>query len=115
MPQHVSHRLRGPRSDACHSRESPPRALLRALLPLLLLSPLIATPGQAQSRATLQVAATVLPAEPSRSALVLRAQALREPGWSVKESRLARVTVAPASHRALPAEPRRIRVDFLRN
>ena len=114
MPQRVSRRPRSPRSDACHSRESPPCAFLRAVLPLLLLAPLIASPGQAQSRASLQVAATVLPAEPSRSALILVAQGLREPRWSVRESRLAQVTVMPSS-RALPTEPRRVRIDFLRN
>ena len=114
MPQRSSDRLRGPLSDPCHSRESPPRSLLWALLPLVLLTPLIATPVQAQSRASLQVAATVLPAEPSRSALILVAQGLREPRWSVRESRLAQVTVMPSS-RALPTEPRRVRIDFLRN
>jgi hypothetical protein len=119
MPQRVSCCVGSLQADASHPRESLPGRLICPLLFVLLLTLFLAIPGQAQSRATLQVAARVLPAEPSRSALALVSQALREPRWTVRgtvrETRLAQVTVMPPSHQPLPTEPRRIRVDFLRN
>lgn len=115
MPQDLSRCHQAPGSAFCHSRESSARCLPLSLSCLLLCTLLIATPARAQARASLQVAATVLPAEPSRSALLLVAQALREPRSGVRESRLAQVTVAPDSARSAARPARRVRVDFLRN
>ncbi|HWA58389.1 MAG TPA: hypothetical protein VG692_14105 [Gemmatimonadales bacterium] len=52
--------------------------------------------------------------EPSRSALTLVGEALRDPRPVARESRLAQVRIEPDAVRD-PLAPRRVRVDFLKN
>lgn len=115
MPQRVSVRVRGREGDACHARVRPRAELFPILFWLLLLTLLLPALAVGQAGASLQVAAKVVYAEPSRSALTLAAQGLKLPSATIRESRLAQVTVAPASDRPAGLEIRRVRVDFLRN
>lgn len=116
MPLHqrLSARATALGSDEGHAGAPDVAGLLLLLLLLLLLSAL--TPGlaRAQASGSLQVAARVVPVEPSRSALTLVGEALRDPRPVARESRLAQVRIDPVAVRD-PLAPRRVRVDFLKN
>jgi hypothetical protein len=85
------------------------RIELGIFLLVLALLALLAGPASAQSRATVQVAARVVSAEPSRQALALASL----PGAEPRRSRLATVRVARETPKA--ASRRVISIDFLRN
>ncbi len=114
MSQHLSGTAGGLPRDPGHPGVR--TELLRLpRLGLLCLVPLLhPTPGQAQTGASLQVAAKVLPAEPSRSALTLALSVLEAPAGGSRTSILARIRAEPTPARETP-ETRRVRIDFLRN
>lgn len=114
-PQRVRCRVMALESDACHPRVRTVREALFILLGLATLLFLCVTPARAQSGASLQVAARVVSTEASRAALALTAAALRSPVSALRQSGLAQVAVSPAPRSADAVEPRRVRVDFLRN
>ena len=80
-----------------------------AFILLLILLALLAGPAAAQSRGQVQVAARVVLAEPSRTALDLGTRSTA-PGSRTYRSSLARIRVTRE-----PAERRVIAIDFLRN
>jgi hypothetical protein len=115
MPHDVSAAPAARRGDGCHARVSARADLLIACGWLALLTLLLPSLAAGQSSASLQVAAHVLYAEPSRAALTLATQSLKETRPAVRESALAQVTVSPAADRPATPRIRCIRVDFLRN
>ncbi len=115
MPQRLRCRVITLDGDPCHPRGRTGPEALFILLGVLTLLLLCAAPARAQSGASLQVAARVVSTEPSRSALALTAESLRSPAAAVRQSTLAQVAVSPAPRPADLAEPRKVRVDFLRN
>lgn len=115
MPQRLRCRVIALESDPAHSRANARGGALFLFLSLLTLLLLLTRPVRAQTGASLQVAARVVSTEPSRSALALTAEVLRKPVAAVRQSVLAQVTVTAAKPEQETPEPRRVRVDFLRN
>jgi len=116
MPQRLSPRLRVRVVHRNHPGALAPdiSLIIRLFLPLAL----FLMPGllQSQSRATMQVAAQVLPVEPSRTALGLAIRSLDDRRPAPRYSSLARVRVEAALPRTTPAlRARAVRIDFLRN
>lgn len=116
MPQRLSPLLRTRAGDRRHPAALAPELPLIAQLCLLLA--LFFVPGvlRAQGRATMQVAAQILPVEPSRTALGLAIRSLDDRRLAPRYSALARVRVEATPGNTAVAEPtRRVRIDFLRN
>ena len=91
---------------------------LRAAWGLATLLAMSVGPSQlsAQSRASVQVAARVLPVEPSRTALGVAVKALDDPSApSSAHSRLALIRVEGATDAPGVRRRRLVRIDFLRN
>jgi len=116
MPQRFPPRLRIRVVDRSHLRALAPdfSLIIRLFLPLAL----FLMPGllQSQSRPTMQVAAQVLPVEPSRTALGLVIRSLHDRRPAPHYSSLARVREEAAPGITSVAGPtRRVRIDFVRN
>lgn len=114
MRQHLGFRAPARSGDACHQGDRPQRRVAFILLLAASLVCLGVPAAHAQTSGSLQVAAKVVSTEPSRSAIALASAALETPFSTVRESNLARVRVEPRVSRNA-AEPRRVRVDYLRN
>ena len=116
MPQQLSWRARHLAGDRDHL---PALASWRpAIIPILLLLALTIRPSllTAQTRSVMQVAASVLPVEPSRTALDLAIGALDTGRPALSRSKLARILVEPSREMGTEAaKARRVRIDFLRN
>jgi hypothetical protein len=116
MPQRLSPRSETRGGDRAHLAVGiSPIALIVPVLALLIL---LLAPGvlRAQSRGTVQVAAQVLLAEPSRTALELATVSLAAVRPALRYSRLARIRVEfAAPDRPVGGPARRVRIDFLRN
>lgn len=112
MPHGFSRRAPVRACDPAHAHALAPAAPV--LIPILVLLSLLLLPGilRAQARATMQVAATILRVEPSRTALGV-AMAAVDQGRTTSRSKLAQVHVDSA--RATAQRPRVVRIDFLRN
>ena len=117
MPQRLSPGLKAGAGDPAHVAAAAPEISL--IIRAFLLLALLFLPGilRAQGRATMQVAAQILPVEPSRTALGLAIESLDALRPAARQSRLARIRVESA----LPTRPtpsagaRMVRIDFLRN
>lgn len=111
MPQQVSRHTRLRTGDPAHAGALVPH--LQLLIPVLVLLSLVFLPGilGAQTRASMQVAATILRVEPSRTALGVALDAVTR-GRQTSHSSLASITVDSAK---VARRPQVVRIDFLRN